>query len=375
MTCGFHATARWRGLLALLGASLAAPVLALGLGEPALRSAPGEPLDLTIPVQCGAEECEHFEAALGGSADYRAARLPEPHGQLSFSYDRALDAIRVRSAAPLPAQTLHLLLDLHDGAASLRKDVVVALPGPPQAAEQPQPAAIAEPAAAPAAGSAPAPVAAAAGSPAAPPAHAPAAPPAPRQPQQEPGAQLLGLFRSLDPALVASGLGIGAGLLLAYLLLRFLRAVFHNTVGRWIGAIRYRWAARKRERRHQEAAALMPAVMPLASGPRPGQPGLASKTTAALREVKDELARRLRLQIEAEPARLDLKLKLAERLFALQDGEAYTDLAMSLKPQLKEQAWERLRKMGQQLRPYDDRFLNLGDRGVADTVPLIKSEY
>jgi len=115
---------------------------------------------------------------------------------------------------------------------------------------------------------------------------------------------------------------------------------------------------------------------PLPERPRAGQPpgGGASKIPA-LRDVKDDVARRLRAQIEAEPERLDLKLKLAERLFAVRDGEAYTELALSLKPLLKDTAWERLRKMGQQLRPYDDRFLNLGDRGVADTVPLIKSNY
>jgi hypothetical protein len=370
---GIHA-APLRAALALLGGSFALQAMALDLGEPVLRSAPGAPLDLSIPVLCGAEECEHFDAALGGSGDYRAAHVPEPRGQLSFSYDRALDAIRVRSSAPLPAQSLHLLLDLHAGAASLRKDVVVMVPAAPPPAEEAAPA-VATVTAALVAAPAPVPAPAAQGTPG--PAPAPAPPPAAhREPAPDPGAQLLGLLKSLDPAQIGMGLGIGAGLLLAWLLLRFLRAVFRNTVGRWIGGMRYRLAARQRERRREDAAAQMPAGAPPAPGPRPApaQPGSAAKAPA-LPQVQDELARRLRAQIAAEPQRLDLKLKLAERLFAVRDGEAYTDLVMALRPELKETAWERLRRMGQELRPYDDRFLNLSDRSTVDTVPLIKSNY
>lgn len=372
----------FRAALVLLGGAFALQAQGLGLGEPLLHSAPGEPLDLTIPVLCEAGECEHFDAALGGSADYRAAGVPEPrlHGQLGIGYDRALDAIRVRSTEPLPPQNLHLLFDLRTGSISLRKDVVVAVQAAPQEVPAAAPAAAATPvsAAEPAPSTAPA-VAQTVPAPAAStPAAKPAATPAPARAEQtrDPGAQAAGLLKSLEPSQIAMGVGIGVGLLLAYLAFRFLRAVYRETIGRWIGGIRYRLSARKRERKHQIAAAQLAPGAPLPERPRagPAQAGGAAKTPA-LRDVKDEVARRLRAQIEAEPERLDLKLKLAERLFALQDGEAYTELVLALKPLLKETAWERLRKMGQQLRPYDDRFLNLGDRGVADTVPLIKSNY
>jgi hypothetical protein len=404
-------TALLAGALLTL-ALLPTSAYAIGLGQPAIHSRPGESLDLSVPVLCDSSDCDHFEVGLAAPADYRAAGLPVPElPGVDLSYDSSLDAIRVRTSRPVPAGSFHLLFDLRAGNIRVRQDVLAVLsastpvvpqplaettmvaPLPPKGFTfTPRPLAGPRPAEAE---TSPPPVRPAPAAPVvhAPPTSAAAAPapaaPAPALPKDRMAQARSTLdtwndyLRNLDPALVVRSLGIGAGLLLTYILLRLLHRGL-NRVGRsisyWIGGLRYRKAERKRQagQTGQEAAAgswtqlraaqrVTPHAEPLSASPVSARPSFAAGGDSA-----DPLVRKLRGEIAKQPQRLDLKLKLAERLYTLNDRPAYTELAMELKPLLKETAWERLRQMGQKLSPYDDRFLSLSEGGSRDVLPLLK---
>jgi hypothetical protein len=403
-------------LRSILTAALLLPVsaYAIGLGPAELRSRPGEPLDLSVPVLCDSTDCDHFEVGLAGPADYRAAGLIAPQlPGVSLSYDRAADAIEVKTTRPVPEPEIHLLFDLRAGAISLRQDVDVVLatpmpiarpigpettqaaPPPPQGfiitpqkrtAAPAETAPIAPPVVGPAPELAPAPVATAPQAPSAL-ASTPGLRPQERDILSQADDAVLAVwayFRGLDSKLVARGVGIGIGVLAALVVLAVLYKI-GSGISRFfsyrIGGLLYRWSGRKRQAPAAAPAAPVAVQNPAApqvrveprlapAPPRAQSPGISSRI-----DTPDPLVRRLHQEIKAQPGRLDLKLKLAERLYALKDRYAFADLAMELKPTLKQAAWDRLREMGKQLLPYDDRFLHLGDEGGKHPEPLLKSNW
>jgi hypothetical protein len=398
-------------LVAVLLALLSGPCAALGLGNPVVRSRTGEPLYVSIPLRCQPEECEHVEVALLGVDDYRAAGIdyPELGDSISLSFDAAADALTVRTAMPVIKPAVHLLIQIRSGTLSMQQDIAVQLLAPGSAALEDMPAAPAAPklsivataaSAAPAEGGP-----AAAVSPPAPPAPQSGAKPvqaaaaAPRPAAQDEWTSMVLTVKQslarLDPQTVATGVGIGIGLLLAWLMLRALRKALRGvwgTISHAIGDWRYRRAARKRDAMTLRAAPIEGAPLvrhapppPSAARPRaavtgqvqaPAQPAKGPPARRRIDEREDQVVRTLLRQSAAEPERIDLRLKLLERLFEVQDRERFAEEARAVQPVLSQKGWERVRLMGKQLSPYDELFLNLDkESDVVVPVPVMKANY
>ena len=84
----------------------------------------------------------------------------------------------------------------------------------------------------------------------------------------------------------------------------------------------------------------------------------------------DEAALLLNQAIEKEPARPDLRVKLAETYFAAGKTAEFTACAESLKPMLGDADWQKIAIMGQQLSPDTPLFQSGGDGGGAVDLDL-----
>jgi len=407
-------------LIAGVLAALSGRSLALGLGDPVVHSRIGEPLQVSIPLHCQQDECEQVEVALLGPNEYRAAGIDYPAlgSSVTLVYDAAADALTVRTTTPVSKPVVHLLIQMRAGSLSMQTDVAARLltaGGGPTETTQVAPAPPSGGMLAPQAASVPAeavPPADGAGQMAAAPANsaterspapnmrAPVKPergtaPLVKSDSQDDWSVIKQYLTQLDPGTVATGAGIGIGLLLAWVVLRAIRKLLQGlwrTISGAVGQWRYRRAASKRDATALRAEPSIGApqarrIAPQVSATRP-KVALSGPAQAAAGRTRDKPASQriavdsdtvvqtLRRQSAAEPERIDLRLKLLERLFEIQDREAFADEAHAVQPALSQKGWERVRLMGKQLSPYDELFLDLNkEADLVAPVPLIRANY
>jgi len=124
-------------LLAAAMLLLAAPVLALGLGQIQVKSAPGEPLLAEIPVVAGdPSELRDLRVRFASPETFRRVGLPPPDVartglQLAVALDaRGNPVIRVTSSVPLQQPVLAFLVEVDWGSGRLVREYTAVLDGP-----------------------------------------------------------------------------------------------------------------------------------------------------------------------------------------------------------------------------------------------------
>lgn len=82
---------------------------------------------------------------------------------------------------------------------------------------------------------------------------------------------------------------------------------------------------------------------------------------------------RLRELLSQQPARADIRLRLAQRLFEARRAAGFAEVALPLEQVLSPEAWERVRAMGHELLPSDHRFQpQRGDAPAPELVSMVE---
>lgn len=147
----------------------------------------------------------------------------------------------------------------------------------------------------------------------------------------------------------------------------FWRSHLHLLVG-LAGVALLLLGLRKLFRRSQYARAVTAARRAANPGGAPSQPAMfttafdppreapASLLAATPPETEQAEISRLRELLEQQPARADLRLRLAQRLYEARRTSGFAEVALPLQYVLNPEPWEKVRQMGHELLPYDYRF-------------------
>lgn len=105
------------------------------------------------------------------------------------------------------------------------------------------------------------------------------------------------------------------------------------------------------------APVVQPNMMLLAKGPELVRELPVQLMAPPAAEAEQTEIARLRELLDQQPARADLRLRLAQRLYEARRAAGFADVALPLEDVLSPDAWERVRAMGHELLPSDFRFL------------------